>query len=949
MRCAPIFKVLGLASACALAPCADAIAQTGLPGLLRDIAESPAPNWGQLVPGTAVFVPLGGELYFASWDLTEGLELRATDGTAAGTRTVRDICPGSCGGFKWVELVESGGVLYFGATGDEAQASELWRSDGTRAGTRRVALPGGPPIVSAPESLTPAPGGVYFVGRSVTHGPELWWSDGTAAGTHLVVDLLPGNPSSSDSGPSHLTWLPGVGLVFAADDGVHGHELWITQGSAATTTMLADIRPGADSALPWLQPYPGAWGTPVLAGSRVYLGANDGVHGHELWATDGSPAGTVMVSDLVSGAGDSNPSAFFAFGDDLLFGAQGTSFQRTLWRTDGTAAGTVPLGDAAHGTAELMPRGFGILGGVVYFAAYQTATGSELWRTDGTLDGTQLAVEIRPGAASGIDAFRGFTAADGRLWFPGNDGTHGTEWWQSDGSAAGTFMVADLAPGAAAGVDPFSVPMPRDIDGHVMLVGFDPDRAFAVRAGEPGAPGAPVVHAAGDRAGSVLFCTMWNCPTAMTPVAGGVAFGAFDGPHGGEAWRSDGTDTGTRLVADIAPGPGYSQFYWNSTRIRAPLADDLLLVASDCTGPSCADSTVQLRRADGAGNVTALTAEPWGNAPGELVSRNGAGYFAAENGLWRSDGTAPGTALLSAGALYAKWFTPTDEALYFASGPLWRSDGTSGGTAALDAGFAYGVSTRPVLTDDGAGNDRLYFIAHDSAAGRELWTSDGTGAGTRRVVDLRPGVASSVPPAEGQVFAEVSVLAALGPKAFFVADDGNAGEELWTSDGSPGNATLLEVRPGAAGSQPRHITAAGGRVYFVADDGVHGREPWVTDGTPAGTHLLRDVRPGPESSTPKELVDWMGRLVFAADDDVYGMELWRADAGGTDAQLVVDLRPGVAPSSPQGLTAVDEKLYFFADDGITGLEPRVWSAAAALFADGFETGTQERWSRSTGP
>jgi ELWxxDGT repeat protein len=241
-----------------LAVGASAAAQTGLPGLLRDVAESPAPNWGQLVPGPAVFVPLGGELYFASWDLTEGLELRATDGTAAGTRTVRDVCPGSCGGFAWVELVESGGVLYFGAD-DGEHGRELWRSDGTRAGTRRVASPGGPAIARMPEFLAAAPGGVYFVALDAAHGSELWWSDGTAAGTHLVIDLWPGSLPESGEGPSDLMWLAGVGLVFAADDGVHGREPWITQGSAATTQLLADVRPGAAAGIGYREAYPNAY------------------------------------------------------------------------------------------------------------------------------------------------------------------------------------------------------------------------------------------------------------------------------------------------------------------------------------------------------------------------------------------------------------------------------------------------------------------------------------------------------------------------------------------------------------------------------------------------------------------------------------------------------------------------------------------------------------------
>src|SRR6266545_4263725 len=32
-------------------------------------------------------------------------------------------------------------------------------------------------------------------------------------------------------------------LLFVADDGVHGPELWVTEGTAATTHMIADIDP----------------------------------------------------------------------------------------------------------------------------------------------------------------------------------------------------------------------------------------------------------------------------------------------------------------------------------------------------------------------------------------------------------------------------------------------------------------------------------------------------------------------------------------------------------------------------------------------------------------------------------------------------------------------------------------------------------------------------------
>lgn len=927
----------------------SAAAQTSQPGLLRDVAVSPMPMAPGLLLAPAMFLPRGGETYFAGWDLTDGLELRATDGTAAGTRTVRDVCPGSCNGLWGYELVESGGILYF-AGDDGVHGRELWKSDGTREGTRMVAevIPGPNPI--SPHFLTPAPGGVYFTAVDDDHGWELWWSDGTAAGTHLVVDLLPGFGPLDHDGPSHLAYLPGHGLVFAAEDGIHGRELWLTQGTVATTTLLADIWPGGSSGLAYYQAYPDSFAAPRVAGGKLFFTADDAAHGSEPWVSDGTPAGTTMAADVVPGAEASTAYAYFPFGSTVLFAAGPMSGPRTLWRSDGTPAGTFALGDAAHGSDKLNPFVFAELGGTVYFPGYQTATGAELWSTDGTLAGTHLAVELLPGAGSGVVAYYGFAAAAGRLWFHGDDGVHGFEWWQSDGSSGGTFQVADLIPGATGSVDPWRTTRPAAAGTHVLFTAFDDVRGWAVRAGEPGITGTAVLQAAGDRAGSVAFCTLWNCPTAFVPTAQGVAFTAVDGAHGPEPWRSDGSDAGTQLVADIAPGPSGSMApYYSTFRTTASLGDDLLLLASDCTSSSCSEADVQLWRADAAGGLTRLTNEAWALGPSDLVSWQGSGYFAgagqSSNGLWQSDGTPAGTAVL-AGPNRAWSFSPGAAAMYFSDGLLWKTDGTAGGTVPIAHDLSLNGIGRLSLTDDGDGHDRLYFPGSDEEAGLELWMSDGTDGGTHRVVDLLPGAADGMMrfPRPGR-FEDEHLVATLGPLGIFAASDGTHGDELWVTDGTPGKATLLEIRPGAASAEPRDLVTVGNRVYFVADDGVHGREPWVTDGTLAGTHIVADVRVGAESSAPLELTDWMGRLLFAADDDVHGMELWRAEPDGNGAQLVVDLRPGVAPASPQGLTAVGERLYFMADDGTTGVEPWMWSAAADLFADGFESGSFSRWSR----
>jgi ELWxxDGT repeat protein len=235
------------------------------------------------------FTRVGSQVFFAGWDAASGRELWKTDGTPGGTALVADLLPGT-GDSNPTELTEHQGALYFFAFTKDGRKG-LWRSDGTAPGTIQLADFPYPPkqFNCSPDtsSLTSTGSLLFFVADDGLHGRELWKSDGTAAGTALVKDIAPG---PSGSLPSALRAAAGQ-LFFTADDGMHGFEPWRSDGSDAGTRMAADLRPGPASSRPQ---------NLAVVGNRLLFAADDGEVGEELWALPlaGSggcqPAATVL-------------------------------------------------------------------------------------------------------------------------------------------------------------------------------------------------------------------------------------------------------------------------------------------------------------------------------------------------------------------------------------------------------------------------------------------------------------------------------------------------------------------------------------------------------------------------------------------------------------------------------------------------------------------------------
>jgi ELWxxDGT repeat protein len=148
-----------------------------------------------------------------------------------------------------------------------------------------------PDNYGGPHGLAAVGRTLFFTAEDGSHGRELWRSDGTRAGTVLVKDITPGAADGYyDYGPHSLT-SAGSRLFFVDDDGTHGNELWTSNGTRTGTVLVKDITPDTVE---------NDYGPSDLteAGGRLFFSARDGVHGAELWRSNGTRAGTVMVKDI---------------------------------------------------------------------------------------------------------------------------------------------------------------------------------------------------------------------------------------------------------------------------------------------------------------------------------------------------------------------------------------------------------------------------------------------------------------------------------------------------------------------------------------------------------------------------------------------------------------------------------------------------------------------------
>ena len=863
------------------------------PELLKDVNQSSEIT---LPSSPERFIAFKGELYFKANDGNFGAELWKSDGTPTGTAIVKDINPGAFDSSP-LHMAVVNDFLYFNAF-HPTFGNELWRTDGTEAGTKLVMDINPGSTGNGPTDLVQLNGSLFFAAGNAAHGRELWKSDGTEAGTVMVKDIWPGAGSSlsiTNFGDLANNFaVVGNTLFFSTSEGVNGKELWKSDGTAEGTMMVKDIAPGTAST---------KFTNLRAAGNVLYFTADDGIHGKELWKSDGTEEGTMIVENIPGGNKNAGPSIWF--NGKVYFSSTMAGFGDELWTTDGTESGTRMVKDIFPGESSSIASDLVVMGDYFYFAASEPFTGIELWRSDGTEEGTVLVKDANAYASSFPT---GMCAVGNTLFFRGLNENFVFGVWKTDGTEAGTEEITIP--------DPVNNTPIFNLTAVGEIAFFTADNGFSGRElwKSDGTTG-------GTFAVKDINTTSKFFPQGLGTSGDALLFINNQNTHSYEVWKSDGTTGGTSLVKDIFPGTV------SFAGVNATFANGrLFFTVNDGVNGE------ELWVSDGSEEGTALVKDI---NPGETSSHSAISLpvvigqdvlFTAYDGtnafgaLWKSDGTEPGT-------LKVKESFPTlsisnlrgvagDKIFAFDSWKLWVSDKTEAGSVFVKDINPSKTGWFPTGMVDN--NGALFFGISDGVHGYELWKSDGTAEGTVLVKDINQNLNNNH---------FITLLGAANGILYFSANDDVHGFELWKSDGTEAGTTLVkDIWPGESSGNISGFNFMDNTVYFLADDGVHGKELWKTDGTDAGTSMVKDMNPGPMTSnanlTNDNAVSRHGVLYFSADDGIHGTEVWRSDGTDAGTYMLDEINPSALPSFPRNFVSNDNTIFFTAVDGTHGRE--VW-------------------------
>ena len=369
-------------------------------------------------------------------------------------------------------------------------------------------------------------------------------------------------------------------FIFSGSTPTTGIEVFKTDGTVAGTSLVSDIYPLTASSIPDVD-------FATLNGF-VYFTAFRPAEGRELWRTDGTPSGTTLVKDIVSGpTGSNTTNAYHLFSNNsyLLLSVNTATEGAELWKSDGTEAGTIPLADINPGTASSNPDYFSPYNNLVIFQATDAAHGTEYWKTNGTPAGTTILKDINPGPGNMYSLINlPFQYRfNNKLFFVANDGTRGDEVWSTDGTELNTVILKDIQSGPSSTFVFNAV----KVGDKFFFTSSDLNTRFEMWQSDGTPTGTTLFKAfiPADFGGSPFIFPPNNIDfenlTVTQPLFQGNKFFFTAGTvaEGVELWVSDGTLPGTKIVKNIGPnasdGVSFSSYAYTSANFYFSADDNV--------------------------------------------------------------------------------------------------------------------------------------------------------------------------------------------------------------------------------------------------------------------------------------------------------------------------------------------------------------------------------------
>lgn len=293
---------------------------------------------------------------------------------------------------------------------------ELWESDGTINGT----------FLSKDINLTRSSNPYFFTKIDTklffkANLNEVWQTDGTEAGTFLLL-TLPASPAETVVLSQEFFYTSTNQLLFSNYDSEYHYELWKADVNLQNKALLKNIVTYSQGSL--------ASDIKLKLGNTWFFNGRDH-RGGELWKTDGTETGTVLVKDINPGYLSSIIREIVAVDNTIYFIARFTNENHNrLFKSDGTENGTIEMVLLSENQFPVNPQKLVATVDKVFFWAENKY---KLWVSDGTASGTHI-IQASPTTS---EITTTLTSVGNKVFFTGN----GDGLWISDGTEIGTHKI----------------------------------------------------------------------------------------------------------------------------------------------------------------------------------------------------------------------------------------------------------------------------------------------------------------------------------------------------------------------------------------------------------------------------------------------------------------------------------------------------------------------------